>query len=59
MHKFFLGLSLLSVPDSTVVLAYSATEQEQQSYTRDVQRFTQADVSSFARLSLGQVRSLD
>jgi Cysteine rich repeat len=39
MHKFFLALSLLSVPVSTAVLAHSGTDQEQQSCSRDVQRF--------------------
>jgi hypothetical protein len=39
MHKFLLALSLLSVPVSTAVLAHTGTDQEQQSCTRDVQRF--------------------
>jgi hypothetical protein len=40
MHKFFLALILLSAPASTAVLAHSGTEQEQQSCTRDVRRFS-------------------
>jgi hypothetical protein len=39
MHRFYLALILLSVPASTVVLAHSGTDQEQQSCTRDVERF--------------------
>jgi Cysteine rich repeat len=39
MRKFFLALILLSVPASTAVLAHSGTDEEQQSCTRDVQRF--------------------
>lgn len=38
MHKFYLALSLLSVPASTAVLAHSGTDQEEQSCTRDAQR---------------------
>jgi Cysteine rich repeat len=39
MRKFFMALILLSVPDSTVALAHSGSEQEQQACTRDVQHF--------------------
>jgi hypothetical protein len=39
MHKFFLTFILLSVPVSTVALAHSGTDQEQQACTHDVQRF--------------------
>ena len=39
MQKFFLALILLSVPASTVALAHSGSEQEQQACTRDVQRY--------------------
>ena len=39
MHKFYLALILLAVPASTAVLAHSGTEQDEQSCTRDVQRF--------------------
>jgi hypothetical protein len=39
MQKFFLALTLLSVPASTVALAHSGSEQEQQACTRDVQRY--------------------
>jgi len=39
MHKFFLALVLLSVPVSSGALAHSGSEQEQQAFTRDVQRF--------------------
>jgi len=40
MHKFFLVPILLSAPASTGVLEHSGTEQEQESYTRYVQRFS-------------------
>ena len=39
MQKFFMALILLSVPASTVALAHSGSEQEQQACTRDVQRY--------------------
>ena len=39
MHRFFMALILLSVPVSTGALAHSGTDQEQQTCTRDVQRF--------------------
>ena len=39
MQRFYLALALLSVSASTDVLAHSGTDQEQQSCTRDVQRF--------------------
>ena len=39
MQKFFMALILLSVPVSTVALAHSGSDQEQQACTRDVQRF--------------------
>jgi hypothetical protein len=39
MYKFLLALTLMSVPVSTAVLAHSGTDQEQQSCSRDVQRF--------------------
>jgi hypothetical protein len=39
VHRFYLALVLLSVLASTAVLARSGTDQEQQSCTRDVQRF--------------------
>jgi hypothetical protein len=38
MQKFYLALILLSVPASTVVLAHSGTDQEEQACTPDVQR---------------------
>ena len=39
MHRFYLALILLSVPASTVILAYSGTDQEEKACTPDVQRF--------------------
>jgi hypothetical protein len=39
MYRFYLALILFSVPASTVVFAHGGTDQEQQSCTRDVQRF--------------------
>jgi hypothetical protein len=39
MYRFYLALILLSVPASTVVLAHSGTNQEQEACTHDVQRF--------------------
>jgi Cysteine rich repeat len=39
MHKVFLTLILLAVPVSTIALAHSGSDQEQQACTRDVQRF--------------------
>src|SRR3977135_1669284 len=39
MHKFFMALTLLSIPVSIGVLAHSGTNQEEKACTRDVQRF--------------------
>jgi hypothetical protein len=39
MQKFLMAIILLSVPVSTVALAHSGSEQDQQACTRDVQRF--------------------
>jgi hypothetical protein len=39
MHKYFLALTLLTVPASTGALARSGTDQEEKACTRDVQRF--------------------
>jgi Cysteine rich repeat len=39
MQKFLMALILLSAAVSTVALAHSGSEQEQQACTRDVQRF--------------------
>jgi hypothetical protein len=39
MHKFFLALTLLSVPASTGALAHSGTDQEEKACARDVHHF--------------------
>ena len=39
MHKYFLALTLLSVPASTGALAHSGTDQEEKACAPDVQRF--------------------
>jgi hypothetical protein len=39
MHRFYLALILFSVPASTVVLAHSGSEQEEEACTPDVHRF--------------------
>ena len=38
MQKFLMALLMVSIPVTTVALARSGTEQEQQACTRDVQR---------------------
>jgi hypothetical protein len=39
MHKYFLALTLLSVPASTGALAHSGTDQDEKACAPDVQRF--------------------
>jgi Cysteine rich repeat len=53
MYKFFLALTLLSVPVSTGALAHSGTDQEEKACARDVQRFCRklADQGDFTILA--------
>jgi hypothetical protein len=53
MHKFFLALILLSVPDSTSALAHSGTEQDEKACAPDVKRFCRklVDQGDFAVLA--------
>jgi len=39
MHKYFLALTLLSVPASTGALAHGGTDQEEKACIHDVQHF--------------------
>jgi hypothetical protein len=39
MHKYFLALTLLSVPASTGALAHSGTDRDEKACAPDVQRF--------------------